>query len=122
MEQRTWKREHLNLDIEIRMWRPDGEEIIRCKTLDVSLGGAELQTFDITFPKHRVLEVFFPELRHYGLRQPRILGKFVRKTDKGMAIQFRKASNETITALYRMMKKDSYTGKKFRPYSLHATG
>ena len=106
MEQRTWKRDNVNLDIEIRMWRPTGEEVIRCKTLDVSLGGAEIQTFDITFPKHRVLEVFFPEMQRYGLRQPRILGKFVRKTTNGMAIQFRKANNETITALYRLVAQD----------------
>lgn len=99
MEKRTWKRDPVALDVEIRMWRRDGEDIVNCKTLDVCLGGAELLTYNATFPKHRVLEVRFPQLSHMKMRQPRILAKFIRKTSQGVAIQFTKANNETIKNL-----------------------
>lgn len=106
MEQRTWKRDAMSLDVEIRMWRPNGEEVLRCKTLDLSLGGAELQTYDVAFPKHRVLEIRINQLGDFGLKQHRILGKFIRKTNNGMAVQFRKANNETIKVLQYLISKD----------------
>ncbi|HEC29301.1 MAG TPA: PilZ domain-containing protein [Gammaproteobacteria bacterium] len=112
MEQRTWKRDSLALDVEIRMWRPAGEEILCCKTLDVSLGGAELLTHNVTFPKHRVLEIRFSELNGRGLKQSRILGKFIRKTNGGIAIQFRKANNDTLKILQALMVKDRINKKK----------
>ena len=112
MEQRAWKRDSLALDVEIRMWRPSGEEILCCKTLDVSLGGAELLTHNVTFPKHRVLEIRFSKLDSLGLKQSRILGKFVRKTKGGIAVQFRKANNDTLKILQTLMIKDRVNRKK----------
>lgn len=106
MEKRTWKRDSIALDIEIRMWRRDGEDIVNCKTLDVGLGGAELLTYDSTFPKHRVLEVRFPQLRNLDMKQPRILAKFKRKTRVGVVIQFTKANNETLKNLQNLILKD----------------
>ena len=112
MEQRTWKRDSIALDVEIRMWRPDGEVILKCKTLDVSLAGAELLTYDVTFPRHRVLEIRFTHLRDKSMRQPRILAKFLRKTSGGIAIQFRKANNETIKLLHNLILKDKFINEK----------
>ena len=114
MEHRTWKRDSLNLEIEIHMWRPDGEEVLRCKTKDVSLGGAELLTYDVSFPKHRVLEIWFSELKKAGTEKTRILGKFIRKTDNGIAIQFRKANNETLKKLQYLIVKDSSLKSKVK--------
>jgi len=114
MEQRTWKRDEMSLDVEVRMWRPDGEEVLRCKTLDLSLGGAELETFDVAFPKHRVLEIRINQLSDCGLEKHRILGKFIRKTNNGMVVQFRKANNETIKALQCMIAKDRSMKAKFQ--------
>jgi len=112
MEQRTWNRNNLALDVEIRLWRPNGEEVLRCKTLDLSLGGAELLTYDVDFPKHRVLEVHFPHLVKQGVKQHRILGKFIRKTDSGIAIQFRKAHNETLRQLHSAITRDKQLKSK----------
>jgi len=112
MEQRTWNRNNLALDVEIRLWRPNGEEVLRCKTLDVSLGGAELLTYDVEFPRHRVLEIHFPHLSEKGIKQPRILGKFIRKTDSGIAIQFRKANNETLKQLHTVITRDKMLKSK----------
>ncbi len=112
MEQRSWKRNTIALDVEIRMWRPDGEVVLNCKTLDVSLAGAELLTFDVTFPRHRVLEVRFTQLRDKTMKQPRILATFLRKTKDGIAIQFRKANNETITLLHGLIIKDKLFAAK----------
>lgn len=114
MDQRSWKRDTMTLDVEIRMWRPDGEDILKCQTLDLSLGGAELHTDDLTFPKHRVLEIRFNQLSKYKLKQPRILGKFVRKTHKGMVVQFSKAENDTIKALHHLIAKDRMQKEKFQ--------
>jgi len=112
MEQRNWKRDPMSLDVEVRMWRPCGEEVLRCKTLDLSLGGAELETYDVAFPKHRVLEIRFSKLTNCGLKQPRILGKFIRKTNNGMVVQFRKAENETLKCLQYLIAKDKiHNGK-----------
>jgi len=112
MEQRAWKRNSIALDVEIRMWRPDGEVVLKCKTLDVSLAGAELLTYDVTFPRHRVLEVRFTQLRDSSMKQPRILATFLRKTSDGIAIQFRKANNETIKLLQSLILKDKIFNAK----------
>jgi len=113
MEQRAWKRDPMSLDVEIRMWRPDGEDILKCQTLDLSLGGAALQTNEHSFPKHRVLEIRINQLNKYRLKQPRILGKFIRKTNDGMVIKFSKADNETIKALHCLIAKDRMLKAKF---------
>ena len=115
MEHRTWKRDSVALDVEIRMWRRDGEEVVNCKTLDIGLGGAELLTYNATFPKHRVLEVRFAQMHNMKLRQTRILAKFLRKTQDGVAIQFTKANNETLMILQRLILKDKMSQTKSRP-------
>jgi len=114
MEKRTWKRDSIALDVEIRMWRRDGEDILNCKTLDVCLGGAELLTYESTFPRHRVLEVRFSQMHGKGMRQPRILAKFIRKTRDGVAIQFTKANNETLKVLQSLILKDKIFKAKSR--------
>ncbi len=106
MEQRNWNRDAIALDVEIKMWRPEGEQVLRCKTLDVSLGGAELLSCAVKFPKHRVLELRFPQICGTQVKQPRMLAKFIRNTDRGMAIQFLKANNETLRALQALILKD----------------
>ena len=115
MEQRTWKRDSVALDVEIRMWRRGGEDVVNCKTLDIGLGGAEILTYDATFPKHRVLEVRFTQMQNMKLQQSRILAKFLRKTADGVAIQFTKANNETLMILQRLILKDKITRAKFSP-------
>ena len=122
MEHRTWKRDSLNLEIEIRMWRPDGEEVLRCKTKDVSLGGAEILTYDVSFPKHRVLEIWFSDLKNSDAEKTRILGKFIRKTNNGIAIQFRKANNDTIRNLQRLIVKDTSLKTKVKQLSYGLAG
>jgi len=122
MEQRTWKRGEMSLDVEIRMWRPNGEEVLRCKTLDLSLGGAELQTYDVAFPKHRVLEIRINQLNEFGLKQHRILGKFIRKTNNGMAVQFRKANNDTIKVLQYIISKDKIQKEKHQQVKFGMAG
>jgi len=112
MEQRTWKRDSIALDVEISMWRPDGQVVLNCKTLDVSMAGAELLTYDVTFPKHRVLEIRFTQMCGKTLKRPRILAKFLRKTNDGIAIQFRKADNETLKFLQKMILKDKFINTK----------
>ena len=112
MEQRTWNRDSIALDVEVRMWRPEGEQVLKCKTLDVSLGGAELQSYGVSFPRHRVLELRFIQLCNRQIMQPRILAKFIRKTNHGMAIQFLKANNQTIRGLQSLMLKDKILQNK----------
>jgi hypothetical protein len=112
MEQRTWKRDSIALNMEIRMWRPEGEQVVNCKTLDVSLGGAELLCYGTSFPRHRVLEIRFSHMCNKRIKQPRILAKFIRKTQHGIAIQFLKANNETLRSLQSLILKDKIMQNK----------
>lgn len=106
MERRIWTRNSVALDVEIKMWRPEGEQVLRCKTVNVCLGGIEILCYGNSFPQHRVLELRFTKLCNSHIRQPRILSKFIRATERGMVIQFLKANNDTLKGLQQLMLKD----------------
>ncbi len=108
MESRNWQRRQIMFDVEIRIWHRGGEQVIACKTSDVSMGGAFLLTEELGFPKHRLLEVTFPALKRLKLKHPQIIARAVRKQAKGLAVRFSKADRETIRAMHKMLQWRSY--------------
>ncbi|MCK4743980.1 MAG: PilZ domain-containing protein [Sulfuriflexus sp.] len=108
MESRNWQRRQIKFDVEIRLWRRGGEQLIACKTQDVSMGGAFLLTEELGFPKHRLLEISFPALQRLQLKQPVIIARAIRKEGKGLAVRFSKADRETIRAMHKMLQWRSY--------------
>lgn len=108
MESRNWQRRQITFDVEVRLWHRGGEQIIACKTQDVSMGGAFLLTDELGFPKHRLLEISFPALQRLQLKQPHIIARAIRKQGKGLAIRFSKADRETIRAMHKMLQWRSY--------------
>ena len=108
MESRQWQRRQIMFDVEVRIWHRDGDEVIACKTSDVSMGGAFLLTDKLGFPKHRLLEISFPALNRLKLKHPHIIARAVRKQGKGLAIRFSKANRETIQAMHKMLQWRSY--------------
>lgn len=108
MESRNWQRRQIMFDVEVRIWHRGGEQIISCKTSDVSMGGAFLLTEELGFPKHRLLEINFPALERLKLRNPTIIARAIRKQGKGLAVRFRKADRDTIRAMHKMLQWRSY--------------
>ena len=108
MESRNWERRNIGFDIEVRLWHKAGEQVINCKTRDISMGGAFLLTNELGYPKHRLLEVRFPALQRLMLRQPHIIARATRKEDCGIAIRFSKADGDTIRAMHKMLQWRSY--------------
>lgn len=108
MESRNWQRRQIVLDVEIRIWHRSGEQVIACKTKDISMGGAFLLTEELGFPKHRLLKITFPALNRLKLKNPQITARAVRKQSKGLAVRFSKADRETIRAMHKMLQWRSY--------------
>jgi len=108
MESRNWQRRQIMFDVEVRIWHRGGEQVISCKTSDVSMGGAFLLTEELGFPKHRLLEISFPALNRLKLKNPTIIARAIRKQGKGLAVRFSKADRETIRAMHKMLQWRSY--------------
>jgi len=108
METRNWQRRKIGFDVEVRLWHKNGEQIVNCKTRDISMGGAFLLTNELGYPKHRLLDVTFPALKHLELNRPSIIARATRKDDEGLAIRFSKAERETIRAMHKMLQWRSY--------------
>jgi len=108
MESRNWQRRQITFDVQVRLWHRGGEQLIACKTQDVSMGGALLLTDELGFPKHRLLEIIFPALQRLQLKQPNIIARAVRKQEQGLAVRFSKADRETIRAMHKMLQWRSY--------------
>lgn len=108
MESRHWQRRQISFDVEVRLWHKSGDQVVQCKTRDISMGGAFLMTEELGFPKHRLLEVRFPALQRLHLKQPSIIARAVRREGKGLAIHFSKADRETIRAMHKMLQWRSY--------------
>jgi len=108
MESRNWQRRQITFDVQVRLWHRGGEQLIACKTQDVSMGGALLLTNELGFPKHRLLEIIFPALQRLQLKQPNIIARAVRKQEQGLAVRFSKADRETIRAMHKMLQWRSY--------------
>jgi len=108
MESRNWQRRQIAFDVQVRLWHRGGEQLIACKTQDVSMGGALLLTDELGFPKHRLLEIIFPALQRLQLKQPNIIARAVRKQEQGLAVRFSKADRETIRAMHKMLQWRSY--------------
>lgn len=108
MESRNWQRRHITFDVEVRIWHRGGEQMVACKTADVSMGGAFLLTEELGFPKHRLLEITFPALSRLKLKNPLIIARAIRKQGKGIAVRFSKADRETIRAMHKMLQWRSY--------------
>jgi hypothetical protein len=96
------------LDIEIRLWRRGGEQIIRCKTQNICMTGAYIRTRELGFPRHRLLEVRLPVLDRLKLKHPRIMAKVVHQGKDGVGIRFSKADSQTIRALHKMLQWRTY--------------
>jgi len=108
MESRNWQRRNIGFDVEVRLWHKDGEQLVNCKTRDISMGGAFLLTNELGFPKHRLLNIRFPALKRLALDKPNIIARATRKEDEGIAICFSKAERETIRAMHKMLQWRSY--------------
>jgi len=108
MESRNWQRRNIGFDVEVRLWHKEGEQVVNCKTRDISMGGAFLLTNELGYPKHRLLDISFPALRRLALSKPNIIAKATRKEDEGLAIRFSKAERETIRAMHKMLQWRSY--------------
>lgn len=59
MDSRHWQRRLMPLEVEVRLWRRSGEQVITCQTRDVSMSGAFLSTEELGYPKHRLLDIRF---------------------------------------------------------------
>ncbi len=120
MESRNWQRRPINFDVEVRLWQKTGEQVINCKTRDLSMGGAFLITEELGFPRHRLLEIRFHALQRLQLKQPQIIARAVRREGNGLAVRFTKADRETIKAMHKMLQWRSYyptkVSKKPRRY------
>lgn len=101
--QRAVARQQLCLKMEISLWQRDRVKVVTCHSRDISLRGAFLTTTELGFPKFRTLEVRIPFLPDMGIHKPRILARAVRKTDNGIAIEFRRAHNTTLHALQELL-------------------
>lgn len=100
---RTFPRRELSLPMEISLWRRNEIQVINCLSRDISLRGAFLYTTELGFPKFRTLEVRILSLLNRTTVKSRILARAVRKTDDGVAIEFRRAHNTILFALQQLL-------------------
>jgi len=108
MNNRAWQRRSMALDVEIRMWRREGDQIIRCKTNNICMTGAYVVTDELGFPKRRLVELHFSILDRLRLKQPRILARIVHKGKDGLGLRFCKTDSATIRALHKMLQWRTY--------------
>ena len=59
MEYREWQRRLIPFEVEVRLWHRQGEQVIKCKTRNISMNGAFLITDELGFPRYRLLELRF---------------------------------------------------------------
>ena len=108
MEKRRWQRRPMRLDVEVRMWRRHGEQIVHCRTDDISMTGAFIRTNALGFPKRRLIEMRFAVLERLNLNKPVVLARVVHKGRNGLGVNFCRPDSNTIKALHRMLQWRSY--------------
>lgn len=108
MNNRAWQRRSMSLDVEIRLWHRNGEQVIHCKTGNISMIGAFIITTELGFPKRRLVELRFSILDRLSLKQPQILARVVHKGKDGLGLRFCRTDSDTIRALHRMLQWRNY--------------
>jgi len=118
MEYREWQRRLIPFEVEVRLWHRQGEQIIKCKTRNISMNGAFLITDQLGFPRYRMLELRFAAMDRLKLPQTHIIAKAIRQEKDGLAVRFTKADRESIRALHKILQWRSYfpVGHKQRRY------
>ena len=108
MNKRSWQRRNMSLDVEVRLWRRQGEQVINCKTRNVCMTGTYISTTELGFPKRRLVELRFTILDRLRLKHPEILARVVHKGKDGLGLRFCKTDSATIRALHRMLQWRNY--------------
>ena len=108
MNNRSWQRRSLSLDVEVRLWHREGDQVVNCKTRNMCMTGAYIATTELGFPRRRLVELRFPVLDRLRLKQPEILARVVHKGKDGLGLRFCKSETATTRALHRMLQWRSY--------------
>lgn len=98
----------MSLDVEVKLWRRQGEQVINCKTRNICMTGTFINTSELGFPKRRLVELRFPILDRLRLEHPEILARVVHEGEDGLGLRFCKTDNATIRALHRMLQWRTY--------------
>ncbi len=108
MNKRTWQRRNMSLDVEVRLWRRQGEQVVNCKTRNVCMTGTYINTTELGFPKRRLVELRFSVLDRLRLKRPEILARVVHSGKDGLGLRFCTTDHDTIRALHRMLQWRNY--------------
>lgn len=103
MEKRAYFRRSIRRSVDVVLWRREGEQIIRCHTKNMSLGGALLDAGGIEFPKFRLLELDFRMPAMNSGKRRRILALAVRQSEEGVAVEFRQVDLAVLRLLHEII-------------------
>ena len=98
----------MSLDVEVKLWRRQGEQVVNCKTGNICMTGTYINTSELGFPKRRLVELRFAILDRLRLKHPEILARVVHKGKDGLGLRFCKTDSATIRALHRMLQWRKY--------------
>ena len=100
-EKRKHFRKNISADVDIAIWRLDGENTLSCKTKDISTGGAFLNTGDLRKTKTVPIHLRLMNRKKENINP--IYLKVIRKTSEGTAVEFRTLGINEFAAVQQVL-------------------